>query len=486
MSRTLIRRLTYLSASAVVLLIVWMLIQDFQGINSKPFGSDAIQNVRSSVNLFKHGIYSSQPISADVTPGYRREPFPNFFLGFCLRIKDILSPGFLDQVGHPFAESFIAFVRQVNLIWAAILFVGIWFTTALVVSPLLAAHWLASVEIFLANKYFVVNEVNRVKTELVVATILVWLGFFLLKAMRSRSWRWFFVAGSVFGLVALTKASAAYVGLVVIPLAAFALSGVRKRFWPFLLAISFGFILTVAPWLVRNQVHFSKPVIAGGGDDVLLIRSVFNQMNARQFGDAFYAYAPEKVRLDLLESWIELSEADFSCDGRLAVFTRDLECDRQALKEQRYGDVLSFYQRGKRAIPLELSLDKSQKMSLALSQFREKPLNALLTVFPIGWRGFWGFRGETWPGIVLNFTAYLSLLLAPVLALIERRRSWLMVSIVPVSLFAFYSLFSHFLPRYSSPFVPVALICLSMLAVDLVERLSKRLSPGSKPIVRLS
>ena len=486
MSKTLIRRLTYASASAVVLLIFWMLIQDFHGINSKPFGSDALQNVRSSVNLFKHGVYSSQPISADVIPGYRREPFPNFFLGLYLRTKDILSPGFLDQVGHPFTESFIAFVRQANLIWAAVLFFGMWFTTRLIISPLLAAHSLAFAEILLVNKYFVINEVNRLKTELVVATILVWLGFFLLMAARSRSWRWLFISGLTFGLVALTKASAAYVGLVVIPLSAFALSGVSKRFWPLLLAISFGFILTVLPWLVRNQLHFSKPVIAGGGDDVLLIRSVFNQMNARQFGDAFYAYAPKKVRLDLLESSDGLSEADFSCDGRLAVFTRELECDREALKEQRYADVLSFYQRGKRAIPLELSLDKSQKMSFALSRFREKPLNALWTVFPIGWRGFWGFRGETWPGIVLNFAAYLSLLLAPVLALVERRLSWLMVSIVPVSLFAFYSLFSHFLPRYSSPFVPVALICLSMLAVDILERLSNRLSPGSKPIVRLS
>ena len=486
MSRTLIRRLTYVSASAVVLLIFWMLIQDFHGINSKPFGSDALQNVHSSVNLFKHGVYSSQPISAEVIPGYRREPFPNFFLGFYLRIKDILSPGFLDQVGHPFTESFIAFVRQANLIWAAVLFFGMWFTTRLIISPLLAAHSLAFAEILLVNKYFVINEVNRLKTELVVATILVWLGFFLLMAARSRSWRWLFISGLTFGLVALTKASAAYVGLVVIPLSAFALSGVSKRFWPLLLAISFGFILTVLPWLVRNQLHFSKPVIAGGGDDVLLIRSVFNQMNSRQFGDAFYAYAPKKVRLDLLESSDGLSEADFSCDGRLAVFTRDLECDREALKEQRYADVLSFYQRGKRAIPLELSLDKSQKMSFALSRFREKPLNALWTVFPIGWRGFWGFRGETWPGVVLNFAAYLSLLLAPVLALVERRLSWFMVSIVPVSLFAFYSLFSHFLPRYSSPFVPVALICLSMLAVDILERLSKRLSSGSKPIVRLS
>lgn len=486
MSKTLIRRLTYASASAVVLLIFWMLIQDFHGINSKPFGSDALQNVRSSVNLFKHWVYSSKPISADVIPGYRREPFPNFFLGLYLRTKDILSPGFLDQVGHPFTESFIAFVRQANLIWAAVLFFGMWFTTRLIISPLLAAHSLAFAEILLVNKYFVINEVNRLKTELVVATILVWLGFFLLMAARSRSWRWLFISGLTFGLVALTKASAAYVGLVVIPLSAFALSGVSKRFWPLLLAISFGFILTVLPWLVRNQLHFSKPVIAGGGDDVLLIRSVFNQMNARQFGDAFYAYAPKKVRLDLLESSDGLSEADFSCDGRLAVFTRDLECDREALKEQRYGDVISFYQRGKRAIPLELSLDKSQKMSLALSRFREKPLNALWTVFPIGWRGLWGFRSETWPGVVLNFAAYLSLLIAPVLALVERRLSWLMVSIVPVSLFAFYSLFSHFLPRYSSPFVPVALICLSMLAVDILERLSKRLSSGSKPIVRLS
>lgn len=113
--------------------------------------------------------------------------------------------------------------------------------------------------------------------------------------------------------MALTKASAAYVALVLLPLIALILSGVSQRFWILFASVSLGFVITVVPWLVRNQMHFSKPMIAQGGDSVLLIRAAFNQMNQRQFADAFYAYAPKPLRHDLLGPWMGLSDNDFAC-----------------------------------------------------------------------------------------------------------------------------------------------------------------------------
>ena len=71
------------------------------------------------------------------------------------------------------------------------------------------------------------------------------------------------------------------------------------------------------------------------------------------------------------------------------------------------------------------------------------------------------------------------------LAWLERRVTWLLVSVVPIAYVLFYGLASHFLPRYSSPFVPSALICLSMVAVDLAARLACRFRPGHVPPVRL-
>ena len=485
MKSTYIRRLTSISAAAVVLLILWLMIQDFHAISPDSLGKDASQNLRSSVNLAKYGIYSQQMISPDVTPDFRREPLPNFLLAFYLRLADIWSPGVLDQTGQLFTDAFLVFVKQINLVWAVGLFLGLWLTSQLVFAPLLAAHGIALVQILAVNRLFVLKAVDNLNTELIAGLVLVWLGAILLMTSRSRSWQWPVVSGVAFGLMALTKASGAYVALLLLPLIALVLSGFSKRFWLLMLAISFGFAITVTPWVVRNQIHFSKPVIAKGGGDVLLIRSAFNQMNWRQFGDAFYAYAPRGLRRDLLGPWMGLSDQDFSCEGRLSVFTRDLDCDEQALEEKRYEDVLSFYQQGKRAIPRGLSLGGDKQKDFAIKSLRAQPLNTLLNVLPIGWRGFWGFQVEAWSLIILNAAAYLALLVAPLLALIERRLSWLMVSIVPVSLFVFYSFLTHFLPRYSTPFIPTSLVCLAMLLVDLGARVTSRLRPGKLPFIRL-
>ena len=485
MTRALIRRLVCLSATAVVLLIIVLLLQDFYAIDSDVIGKDAAENVRFGVNLAKYGIYSGQPISPDVLPEYRREPLPNFLLAGYLRLADVFSPGFLDQVGQSFNHSFLLLIKRSNLLWACLLFVGLWLTSWMVFAPLLAAHWLAFAQILVANHFLVSKVISEMDTELIASVTVVWLGVVLLQASRRQSLRWICAAGSVFGLMALTKSSGAYVAVLVLPLVAVVLSGFSKRFWAMLLAISFGFLFTVTPWLLRNQVHFSKPVIAGGGADVLLIRSVFNQMDRQQLIDAFYAYAPRDMRRDLLGPWMGLSEDDFACNARLDVFNRKLECDRRALDQERFDDVRSFYQRGGRALPRQMSFNSEQKKAYALSSFRDNPMSLLAASLPITWRGFWGFRVKEWNDIYWNLAAFSSLLLAPLLAWLERRVIWLLVSIVPISYILFYGLASHFLPRYSSPFVPSALICLSMLAVDLLARLSSFLRPGHLPPIRL-
>ena len=62
MSAISIRRCTAIAATAVVMLILWLLVEDFGAITSRDLGTDASQNV-SSINLVRHGVYSMQPIS---------------------------------------------------------------------------------------------------------------------------------------------------------------------------------------------------------------------------------------------------------------------------------------------------------------------------------------------------------------------------------------------------------------------------------------
>jgi len=479
------RRLVNISAIAVILLIIYLLISDFYLLDTDAIGGDASQNVRSALNLAKYGVYSEFQVSEAVAPGYRREPFPNFLLAIYLRLADMFQAGFLSQVKDPFSDSFLLFLKTVNLLWAAALFLGIWLCSKLIFAPNYAANFLALAQIFVVNQFFVVTQISRMNTELIASAILVWLSVALLQATRQKSWRWIFLAGAVFGLMALTKASVAYIALLALPVIALFLSGFNKRFWSFMLAFLIGFSIAVGPWLIRNQVHFSKFAIAKGGGDVLLIRSAFNRMSPRELRDSFYAYSPKVVRHDLLGPLTGLSDDDFSCDGKLAVFNRDLECDRIALKQKRYEDVRSFYQIGKRALPYQFSLSGDEQKAYALKQFKADPLSLVSTSFPLAWRGFWGFRAQYWKGVVLNVIAFVALFLAPFLSLIQRRLSWLMVSIVPVLLFTFYALVSHFLPRYSLPIVPSSIICLSMLLINVFNYLFSLLKPGKSEFVRL-
>ena len=60
--------------------------------------------------------------------------------------------------------------------------------------------------------------------------------------------------------------------------------------------------------------------------------------------------------------------------------------------------------------------------------------------------------------------AFLSLIVVPMIGLYEKKRSWVVIGIVPTIYYSFYAFTSHFLPRYSEPLIPLSLVCLATLA----------------------
>ena len=124
---------------------------------------------------------------------------------------------------------------------------GLWTTSRLIFSPLLAANCLSFLQILAVNEFFIAKSIDTMNTELIAGMILVWLGVMLLAASRSRSLRWLMASGFVLGLFVLTKASGAYIALIVLPILALALSGFNKRFWMSFLIVSTGFVFTIAP-----------------------------------------------------------------------------------------------------------------------------------------------------------------------------------------------------------------------------------------------
>ena len=73
----------------------------------------------------------------------------------------------------------------------------------------------------------------------------------------------------------------------------------------------------------------------------------------------------------------------------------------------------------------------------------------------------------------------------PLIGWCEKRIGWILVSAVPLSYFWMYAITSHFIPRYSRPLIPIALVCMVMVAVDCFSRLLDREQAGHQFLVGL-
>ena len=457
----------------VLMGLLCILIADFRLINDHALGGDASQNLRSALNLLQHGIYGEAELGDTVLPGFRREPAPNFLLSFYLGCLPTFVSGF-DYLSFAKDPTLVMISKWINLGYVAALLSSIWLLVRRLVTPSVMADSVALLLFCLVNYYFIKGQLNNLNTELPASICFVWLSLALVLADQSSSsiWIWIWISGISFGLLTLTKASAAYIGLFTIPMLALCLAWKVKRLIRVLTLFSLGFALVVLPWVARNQIEFERPVIAQGGGDVLLIRSVFNTMSDLEFLHAFYSYAPKAIRDDLLGPSLDLTQDDRECGGHLDRFNRGLVCDQLALKEERFEDVRSFYQIGKRALPRSLGLTREQKRGEAMNRILATPQRHLMISLPLAWRGVWSFeKVSQWGGVLLNLMSFVALFLAPLFGLLQQKPTWLYLSLAPASYFLFYAGFSHFLPRYSEPLIPLALVCLFLIAIQLIGKL---------------
>lgn len=448
-------------------------------------GGDASQNLRSALNLWQHGVYgeSLSPIEA----GYRREPLPNWVLAGHLKWLANIPAGirFSELVADP---DLLTRTMRINLVYLLGLFLSLWGLCLRLFRPGWLAHLVAGAVIYFSYDAFAESELTTLNTELPAAflTVLTALAFVMMR--QTRRSRWAILAGVVFGCMVLTKASGSYLAVVLFPLIPFLLNHSRRRSIALTLCVGLGFAVVVLPWVARNLIEFGKPAIARGGGDVLLIRSVYDEMTPLEFRGAFYAFAPERLRESIFEPRLGFSETQVQCGGSLERLVRNLPCDQKAFAEGRPDDVRSFYQTGKRVLPdrikeqafmpgrtpsaraMDEPILEDIQQDVALDRIRASPLKHLLVSLPLSWRGMWSFENQsTWFGVIANALAMASLLMMPALGVALRRPEWVLISIVAVGYFLFYGLFSHFITRYSEPLIPLSLVCLSLVLVEAIR-----------------
>lgn len=481
------RSFTLVIVSTVAMLCVAWSMQE-----ADPVMNDALQNFKSAFNLWQYGIYGD---SSAIPPleGFKREPFPNLVLSVYLRSIFFSSNihSFSDILDNP---QRLLLTLKVNLLWLSLICLSFWSLCRQLFQPRAFADLVAILLTWLSYLFVFRSTIQRLYTELPASALLCLFALSAVISIRSLKPEAFFFSGLIAGLLVLTKASFGYVLAAFIPLLFLSIVIIHGKILTLFVARNFklffslviGCLAIVSPWTLRNSYHFGTPSVSQGGGSVLLIRAAYDQMTFKEWIGSFYAFSPALMKSSIFEA-SGFDNSMLQCGGSLERLNRNLPCDKYALESGHYLSVKSFYQKGKRAIPRLIipregrSPLKSEmrKREVAISMIRENISRHLLVSSSFLWRGIWSFKSDGWLTVILNLFSFLSLALLPVLSFYFRRLDWFVVATPSLLLFLFYGLATHFIPRYSQPLIPIALLSLAIVVGVSIPRLRSHLKPFS-------
>jgi len=448
---------------AVALVLSWSRL-----ITNERVDGDDLETLTMAVNLRYHGVASleAQPPYA---PSMYREPVPVATTALAIVLADAV-------FGRASAEAYLAgerarFLKLQNLFWLGLL----------CCSAFWAAYLLTSSRLIGALAVVLVNFdviplvevglrpllVDSLMAELPATALLLTTGALLVAAVRARSSGYFVLAGLSFGLLALTKAAFLYVfvgfALVLLAVALLKLRGPELKAGlgrVAVLAAVFGAV--VAPWMARNYVQLGDFQLAERGGVVLYLRALKNGMSADEYRGAIYFWAPKPLQ-PMLASMLGISASDFQRGGRLqrlnrlpdADFYRD---DIAAWRAAKPDEAITFI---RKALAEQLRLQQLAEASgsaqpadvvlqqRAIGMIAEDPARHLATTPLFLW------RGAFFP---------LPVLLVALAYAVWRRDYAFGVFVLPgLGTIAFFGLLTHFLPRYSVPVLPLAVVAVLVL-----------------------
>lgn len=271
-----------------------------------------------------------------------------------------------------------------------------------------------------------------------LATALLALGtLFLVLAVERRGAVWFAACGAALACLALTRASFVYLG---VPLAA-AFAGAawrrpaERRRWLVGAALFAGlFHALVGAWMLRNHENFGRWFVAERGGAVLNIRAEYDEMTGVEYAASFLYFSSQPALRRALERGFP--EAAYR------------RLDRS--------NPESFYRRGRarRDVLQAVHGDSVRADALladeAIRRIAARPVDHLLVTLPLGFRGICVNRH-----LALNLFWSLSGLAA--LGFAVRRRDAGLLALLAPALYSlgFNALFTHNIPRYTAPSLPL-------------------------------
>jgi hypothetical protein len=470
----------------IATVFIFLLVNLSSRITSKPLGDgDDRHNALMGINLSNSGVVSLSPTTdSNPDPSNYREPLPALGIATAAQIHKFIAGEPIGPEEYNDAES-PRILKMINLFWGVLCLAAVWLVTEKI-----AKSFYLSLTATLATYYMFVSEaivIDTLYSELQTAGLLMMASWALIASAESNKNKYFLLSGLFIGLLALTKAPFFYVFIALFLLFVFfALISHQKELFNKMGMLSFAFVITVSPWMIRNYQHFGKFEITQRGGVILLIRANYDLMTLEEVKGSIYYWAPGSIRQNVVKRLWRFSAKDFELGGSMQRLNRDiLAINKDAERSGAPEDAISYYHKARaerirlRNYYLDIGAENPEHLAdealqqEALEIITENPLRHVFMTVPFAWRGIWDLSFDHIPrewSDALNFVLFVVFVFAmPLLAWQTRDPKWLAFIILPIAMWAFYAFFSHNIVRYTRPAYPSQIVSVFLLAHYLLR-----------------
>ncbi len=488
---------TIFSFSLPLIVFLFLIANTIIQINPLNLSGDGEDNFKLSYHLAKKGIISTGDIdrSGHLIASNAREPLPILLSAFWIQSIPALANASSAQ--DITLSKKITLLKLQNVVYIAALMIGI-FCLFYQLLPNKFSRFkkitVSTVVVILCYACMHIVFVNNLITEFHAELLIIWFLWAWLRAWETKHHFFYVLAGLMLGMLILTKAAFMYIGLVSLLffMVFLALTKYRAR-----LILQQSLILIIAaicvvPWFIRNHIHFGVWEHTQRGPVVLLVRAYKNAMTREEFKGAFYAYAPASLKV-LMKSITGFNAKDRLTGGRLQRLTRfpvgDIE-KRDAGDEK---GAISYYMQATThdrnvhqtfyrqvADPIQARIlgDQAIKQE-ALQRIKQNIPAHLKAALVFAWRGAWpcntvdGRWKNTYPKQpmwqeILPFLGLITMFGLFIVGALKKQVPYVILSLLGVSTFTFYTMTTHFLPRYSEMMISYWVICFAFFAVNII------------------
>lgn len=450
-------------------------------------------------SLLKYGMFSSGTDKHDREPTMYREPGYPAFLALLMALNPKIRK----------SESYDKFINDSDSIKQLkysqiIMLVAVAFCTMYFVSVITGNIYFGYIALFMTGLSMSLSMlVNTFHVELGQSLLVLCVSLFLYKLFKKKRLIYFIFLGISLSCLVLTRAIFIYFIVFVLLILFY---GVYKNIFEnkkqFIIGLfSFLIICTFISggWILRNYIYFKNPTITTRSGMVLLVRAKKNMLNVKEYFGAFWYWTLNGAlakssnleqslqqkgviveRLDQIkELFINLSYAkqSFQKGGIFERINRDNDSSYYKTAENEWEMLITKKYSG---YPNSILLADAECKKIAINEILAHPVRHLLTTLPFMWRGIFVehiYRTKT-PFYIEIFNILLlgiSILYFPVLfyfafiSLKEKTYDLFVFSIPALYLFGIQSFFTHNLPRYNMPLIPI-LVATFLISMHRIAR----------------